>query len=315
MPPNTRDMHFTDSSTKAPDPKPQTLDLAYRGRLAPSPTGYLHLGHARTFWAAQQRGRAVGGTMILRNDDLDSTRYKMEFVEAMLEDLRWFGFEWTEGPDIGGPFAPYNQSQRMAHYHAALEKLRGGGFIYPCTCSRRDIQQAVTAPHAADDELIYPGTCRAKGDAWRETGDKPGDATSPGTRHAALRFRVPDGETIAFHDQNLGAQKFVAGKDFGDFVVWRGDGVPAYQLSCTVDDAAMRITEVVRGADLLVSTARQILIYRALGLTPPAFYHCELMLDDQGQRLAKRHDALSLRTLRGQGISPAELRSRWGAVN
>jgi len=315
MPPNTRDMHFTDSSTKAPDPKPQTLDLAYRGRLAPSPTGYLHLGHARTFWAAQQRGRAAGGTMILRNDDLDSTRYKMEFVEAMLEDLRWFGFEWTEGPDIGGPFAPYNQSQRMAHYHAALEKLRGGGFIYSCTCSRRDIQQAVTAPHAADDELIYPGTCRAKGDAWRETGDKPGDATSPGTRHAALRFRVPDGETIAFHDQNLGAQKFVAGKDFGDFVVWRGDGVPAYQLSCTVDDAAMRITEVVRGADLLVSTARQILIYRALGLTPPAFYHCELMLDDQGQRLAKRHDALSLRTLRGQGISPAELRSRWGAVN
>jgi glutamyl/glutaminyl-tRNA synthetase len=300
---------------QTPDAKPQTLGLVYRGRLAPSPTGYLHLGHARTFWAAQQRSRAAGGILILRNDDLDSTRYKMEFVEAMLEDLRWFGFEWTEGPDIGGPFAPYNQSERMEHYQAALAQLRAGGFIYPCTCSRRDIQQAVTAPHAADDELIYPGTCRAKGDEWRVTGDKPGDATPLGTRHAALRFRVPDGETIAFQDQNLGPQKFVAGKDFGDFVVWRGDGVPAYQLSCAVDDAAMRITEVVRGADLLVSTARQILIYRALGLTTPAFFHCELMLDDQGQRLAKRHDSLSLRTLRWQGISASELRSGWDADN
>ena len=122
------------------------------------------------------------------------------------------------------------------------------------------------------------------------------------------RFRVPDGETISFTDENLGAQKFIAGKDFGDFVAWRGDGVPAYQLSCAVDDAAMQITEVVRGADLLVSTARQILIYRALGLTPPKFFHCELMLDDNGERLAKRHDALSLRTLRGRGATPESLR-------
>ncbi|MDR3457615.1 MAG: tRNA glutamyl-Q(34) synthetase GluQRS [Verrucomicrobiae bacterium] len=293
------------------NPPPQTSIPAYRGRLAPSPTGYLHLGHARTFWVAQQRAEQNGGELILRNDDLDSTRYQMEFVDAMLEDLRWFGFEWSEGPDIGGPFAPYNQSERMSFYQAALEKLRVGNFIYPCTCSRKDIQQAVTAPHAADDELIYPGTCRAKGDEWRVAGGKPEDATPPGTRHAALRFRVPDGETVSFHDQNLGLQTFVAGKDFGDFVVWRGDGVPAYQLSCAVDDAAMRISEVVRGADLLVSTARQILIYRALGLAPPQFFHCELMLDDQGQRLAKRHDALSLRTLRGQGSTPTELRSRW----
>jgi glutamyl/glutaminyl-tRNA synthetase len=119
---------------------------------------------------------------------------------------------------------------------------------------------------------------------------------------------VPDGEAVSFHDGNLGLQTFVAGKDFGDFVVWRGDGVPAYQLSCAVDDAAMQITEVVRGADLLVSTARQILIYRALGLPPPRFFHCELMLDEQGIRLAKRHDSLSLRTLRGQGRTPESLR-------
>ncbi|HTB83031.1 MAG TPA: tRNA glutamyl-Q(34) synthetase GluQRS [Candidatus Sulfotelmatobacter sp.] len=276
----------------------------YRGRLAPSPTGYLHLGHARTFWLAQQRARQNGGQLILRNDDLDSTRYKMEFVDAMLEDLRWFGFEWSEGPDIGGPYAPYNQSERMSHYQAALDKLRDGNFIYPCICSRKDIHQAVTAPHAADDELIYPGTCRNK--------SLPTINSQPSTRHA-WRFRVPDGETIVFYDQNLGPQQFIAGKDFGDFVVWRQDDVPAYQLACVVDDAAMEITEVVRGADLLVSTARQVLLYRAFGLTPPKFYHCELMRDERGERLAKRHDALSLRTLRGRGVSPVGLQSSFSA--
>ena len=290
---------------------PSSVRPKYRGRLAPSPTGHLHLGHARTFWQAQQRAQQNGGELILRNDDLDSTRYKMEFVEAMIEDLRWFGFEWSEGPDVGGRFAPYNQSERMDFYRAALEKLRAGNFIYPCNCSRKDIQQAVTAPHAADDEVIYPGTCRGKREECCVTSEKISDPTSRSTRHASLRFRVPDGEVISFHDQNLGVQNFVAGKDFGDFVVWRGDGVPAYQLSCAVDDAAMQITEVVRGADLLVSTARQILIFRALGLPPPKFFHCELMRDERGERLAKRHAALSLRTLRGQGKSPAELRAAW----
>ncbi len=223
----------------------------------------------------------------------------MEFVVAMLEDLRWFGFKWSEGPDVGGPCAPYNQSERMDFYRAALEKLRVGNFIYPCTCSRKDIQQAVTAPHAADDEVIYPGTCRNNSKLKIENSK------------FAWRFRVPDGEAVSFHDENLGSQTFTAGKDFGDFVVWRGDGVPAYQLSCAVDDAAMQITEVVRGADLLVSTARQILIFRALGWPVPNFFHCELMRDESGERLAKRHEALSLRTLRGQGMSPAELRASW----
>ena len=274
----------------------------YRGRLAPSPTGHLHLGHVRTFWVAQERARAAGGGLVLRNDDLDSTRFKMEFVDAMLEDLRWFGFEWSEGPDCGGPCAPYNQSERMEFYRATLEKLRVGNFIYPCTCSRKDIQQAVTAPHADDDELIYPGTCRDK------KLSTPG--AQPSTRFA-WRFRVPDGETIAFTDGNCGEQKFVAGKDFGDFVVWRGDGVPAYQLACVADDAAMQITEVVRGADLLVSTARQILLYRALGVPVPRFFHCALMLDEKGVRLAKRHDALSLRTLRELGETPAGLRRKF----
>jgi glutamyl-tRNA synthetase len=272
----------------------------YRGRLAPSPTGYLHLGHARTFWMAQQRAQANGGTLVLRNEDLDSTRFQMEFVPAMIEDLRWFGFEWQEGPDCGGPFAPYNQSERMDVYRAALERLRARSFIYPCTCSRKDIQAATRAPHANDDdEPIYPGTCRTK---------SPSSNSNLPSARFSWRFRVSDGETISFIDGNCGEQRFVAGKDFGDFVVWRGDGVPAYQLACVADDAAMQITEVVRGADLLVSTARQILLYRALGLTPPAFFHCPLWLDESGVRLAKRHDTLSLRALRARGETPKSLR-------
>jgi glutamyl/glutaminyl-tRNA synthetase len=293
------------------NPSSPVANRKYRGRLAPSPTGHLHLGHARTFWIAQQRANAAGGELILRNEDLDSTRFKMEFVESMLEDLHWFGFEWSEGPDIGGPFAPYNQSERMDFYREALEKLRAGNFIYPCTCSRKDIQAAVSAPHEnPGDEPIYPGTCRANTE-WRLANGELNSEFK--TRHSKFswRFRVPDGETISFRDENLGEQKFVAGKDFGDFIVWRPDGVPAYQLACVVDDAAMQITEVVRGADLLISTARQILIYRALGLPVPDFYHCELMLDESGRRLAKRHDALSLRLFRSRGISPAGLRSGW----
>jgi glutamyl-tRNA synthetase len=272
----------------------------YRGRLAPSPTGFLHLGHARTFWTAQQRAKQNSGELILRNDDLDRARCKPEFVAAMIEDLRWFGFEWSEGSDVGGRFTPYNQSDRMDFYRAALEKLRTGNFIYPCTCSRKDIQQAVSAPNLGDDEPIYPGTCRNN------------RQSAIGNRKFSWRFRVPDGETISFNDENFWEQKFVAGKDFGDFVVWRHDDVPAYQLACVVDDAAMQITEVVRGADLLVSAARQIMLYRALGQTPPKFFHCELMLDESGARLAKRHDALSLRALRERGAAPEILRRGWG---
>jgi glutamyl/glutaminyl-tRNA synthetase len=270
----------------------------YRGRLAPSPTGCLHLGHARTFWVAQERVRTTGGVLILRNEDLDSTRFKMEFASAMLEDLRWFGFEWSEGPDIGGKFTPYNQSERMDFYRTALEKLRDGNLIYPCTCSRKDIQQAATAPHTEGDEPIYPGTCRSN------------HKSKIANQKFNWRFRVRDGEAISFTDGNCGEQKFVAGKDFGDFVVWRHDDVPAYQLACVVDDAAMEISEVVRGADLLVSTARQILLYRALGLTQPKFFHCALMLDEKGERLAKRHEALSLRKLRELGETPESLRRK-----
>lgn len=276
------------------------MNPPYRVRIAPSPTGYLHLGHAQTFWVAQQRARKHGGTLILRNEDLDRDRCKPEFVEAMFEDLRWFGFEWTEGPDCGGPFASYNQSERMPRYRETLDKLIARDAVYRCTCSRKDIQAAVTAPHAADDEAIYPGTCRK----YRKSENA--------NRKSNWRFRVPDGETISFTDANLGPQHFIAGKDFGDFIVWRHDDVPAYQLACVADDNAMQITEVVRGADLLVSTARQLLLYRALVLPIPAFFHCPLMTDASGIRLAKRHDVLSLRRLRVAGRRPDELRASFG---
>jgi len=272
----------------------------YRGRLAPSPTGLLHVGHARTFWTAQERAAARGGTLVLRNEDLDRSRCKPEFVAAMFEDLRWLGFRWQEGPDCGGPFGPYSQSERLEVYRAAFEQLKASGFVYLCTCSRQDVLRAVAAPHAGEDEPIYPGTCR------------PPAKMAPG-RPASWRFRVPDGETLAFVDGRLGAQAFVAGRDFGDFVVWRHDDVPAYQLAVVVDDASMRITEVVRGEDLLRSTARQLLLYRALGLKPPEFYHCQLMTDDSGVRLAKRHDSLSLQKLRETGVRPEELREGWPA--
>ena len=234
----------------------------------------------------------------------------------MLEDLRWFGFQWQEGPDCGGPCGPYSQSERWTFYIDAFERLRTGGFIYPCKCSRRDVERAMQAPHQGDEEPVYPGTCRENIELaeatvrWRPAPVSPPSNAAQGSEpKVSWRFRVPDGETISFLDGGVGPQSYVAGKDFGDFVVWRHDDVPAYQLAVVVDDAAMRISEVVRGQDLLLSTARQILLYRALGLRPPAFYHCVLMTDKDGVRLAKRHDSLSLRTLRAQGRTPDSLRA------
>jgi glutamyl-tRNA synthetase len=266
--------------------------VQYRGRLAPSPTGFLHIGHARTFWTAQQRAAEAQGVLVLRSDDIDAVRAKMAFAEAMLEDLRWLGFRWQEGPDCGGPFGPYEQSRRRPFYQAAFERLQASGRIYPCACTRQDVLRATQAPHATDEGPIYPGTCRPNpGVRLPQNADQPRAASK-----FNWRFHVPDGEIIQFVDGFFGRQEFVAGRDFGDFVVWRHDDLPSYQLSVVVDDAAMKITEVVRGADLLLSTARQLLLYHALGCAPPTFYHCPLVTDAAGVRLAKRHDSLSLRT-------------------
>jgi glutamyl-tRNA synthetase len=225
----------------------------------------------------------------------------------MIEDLRWFGLEWQEGPDCGGPFRPYNQSERQDNYQKAFEQLRVGGFVYPCYCSRRDVLRALRAPHSGEEEPIYPGTCR------------PQDSLVPGSNAQSnirsWRFRVPDGEKISFLDGHFGLQQFEAGKDFGDFVVWRQKDGPSYQLAVVVDDSAMQISEVVRGEDLLLSTVRQLLIYRALNLPIPVFHHCSLVTDHAGKRLAKRHDALSLRELRLRGFTPEELRKPGACVD
>jgi glutamyl-tRNA synthetase len=333
----------------------------YRGRLAPSPTGYLHLGHARTFWVAWQRARAAHGKLIFRNEDLDYQRCKPEFVRAMFEDLRWLGLDWDEGPNLEsgvadgglsrGGFGPYSQSERRRFYLDAWRKLRDSGLIYPCTCSRKDLERALSAPHeplrgaeldeplqaepsqqiaeglqdscgtaapggetnttqpgaaavqsAADDELPYPGTCREKIGTAKDYDSPAG---------VSWRFKVPDGETISFEDGYFGRQEFVAGRDFSDFLLWRRDDIPAYQLAVVVDDATMQITEIVRGADLLKSTARQLLLIRALGYSTPAYFHCPLLRDEKNVRLAKRHDALSLRALRAQGADPEVLRKKF----
>ena len=280
---------------------------SYRGRLAPSPTGLLHLGHARTFWVAAERARHHRGTLILRNEDLDPQRCRPEFVQPMIEDLRWLGISWTEGPDCGGPFGPYTQSERQIHYLEAWQQLRERGLIYPCTCSRKDVAQSATAPNDGDDEPLYSGKCRPGPRSDSPLGC-PAEAKRGGPAGVNWRFRVPDDEGICFEDLRLGRQRMVSGKDFGDFIVWRKDDVPAYQLAVVVEDAAMRITEVVRGVDLVKSTARQILLYRALGLPIPDYYHCELVRDEHGVRLAKRHDALSIRKLRESGWTRQQVR-------
>lgn len=265
----------------------------YRGRLAPSPTGLLHLGHARTFWIAAQRAAAAGGELLLRNDDLDRDRCRPEFVEALREDLAWLGLRWRE-PLI-------SQSARLPAYRAALERLHAAGLVFPCTRSRRDVLEAAGAPHegGVDDEPVYPA-------AFRPPAGTPPPPLGP-SLGVNWRFRVPDGEEIVFNDGRLGRQAAVAGRDFGDFLVWRRDDTPSYQLACAVDDAEFAVTEVVRGEDLIRSTFRQILLLRALGGREPAYYHAPLLRDERGARLAKRHDALALRAVRAAGRTPDEL--------
>jgi glutamyl-tRNA synthetase len=276
----------------------------YRGRLAPTPSGLLHLGHARTFWTAYERARARAGALVLRVEDLDPQRSRAEFAAAALEDLRWLGLDWDEGPDVGGPHAPYTQSWRRAHYLSAWRALVAAGRVYPCRCTRKDLARAAEAPHEAGfaDERPYPGVCRPPEGAPAVPADSPAGVS--------WRFRVPDGEAVSFDDARQGRQSFTAGRDFGDFLVWRRDDVPGYQLAVVVDDALMGVTEVVRGADLLLSTARQMLLQRALGYETPAYYHCDLVTDERGERLSKRHGALSLRALRAAGHSPARLREQ-----
>jgi glutamyl/glutaminyl-tRNA synthetase len=267
-----------------------------RGRLAPTPTGFLHVGHARTFALAAERAGSAG--LVMRIEDLDGSRCREEFAAAALDDLRWLGLSWTEGPDVGGPHAPYRQSERTAWYLDVWRRLEADGAIYPSPHSRRDVEDAATAPHesAADAEPVFPTSLRPT--RWDR-------ATAPGG--VAWRFRVPDGRVIEFPDAIQGRVCRTAGVDFGDFVVWRRDDLAAYELAVVADDHAMEIAEVVRGADLLASTARQILLFEALGWTAPAWCHAPLVCDAAGRRLAKRSGGLAIRDLRAAGWSPTEV--------
>ena len=260
------------------------------GRFAPSPSGRIHLGNIFCCLLAWLSARQKGGRVVLRIEDLDTARCPRRYAEQMIEDLRWLGLLWDEGPDVGGPDGPYFQSERTALYQAALERLEEQGLVYPCFCTRAELH-AASAPHREDGQVIYPGTCRDLTPAQaaakaRESGRSP-----------ALRIRVPDRET-AFTDGHMGRYEENLARDCGDFLLRRSDGMFAYQLAVVVDDAAMGVTEVVRGADLLPSTPRQLYLYRLLRLEPPAFYHVPLLLAPDGRRLSKRDADAGLDDLR-----------------
>src|SRR5689334_10795316 len=279
-------------------------EMSARGRFAPSPTGELHLGNARTALLAWLWAKSTGGGFTLRIEDLDRPRVRPGLAERQLQELAWLGLTWDEGPDPGtgedlGTRGPYRQSLRTAQYEAALARL--GEHVYECFCSRAEIA-AASAPHGPqDDGPRYPGTCANL--TTRERSERRR------TRAPALRLRVPPG-AVSFHDEMQGPQQFDPSATVGDFVLRRADGIFAYQLAVVVDDAAMGITQVLRGEDLLPSTARQILLYRLLGLPEPRWAHAGLVASASGDRLSKRDRAASLSTLRAGGRDPGELVAR-----
>lgn len=283
-----------------------------RGRLAPSPTGYMHLGNAWAFLLAWLAVRSAGGTLVLRMEDIDPQRSRPAYARALVEDLRWLGLDWDEGPAVDGvipadgsdmteqgPCGPYFQSARTALYDATLDALDRAGLVYPCYCTRKELRQLAGAPHVDDAGAPYPGTCRHLGPEERHRREAQG-------RRACLRLRCPEGR-FHFQDGLLGGQSFTLEDCGGDFALRRSDGVVAYQLAVALDDALMGITQVVRGRDILMSTPRQLALLRLWGFETPAYAHIPLLLDGRGERLAKRHQSLGVRELRRQGVTAAEI--------
>ncbi len=276
-----------------------------RGRYAPSPTGALHLGNLRTALLAWLYARCAGGQFVLRVEDLDRPRVRPGATEQMLTDLRWLGLDWDEGPDVGGPFVPYVQSERQAVYEAHLQRLSEAGLVYPCYCSRAEIARAASAPHG-DEGPRYPGTCRNLSEAKRREYEAAG-------RRPSLRLRVDDERVVTFTDQIAGPLSQQVQRAVGDFILRRSDGIFAYQFAVVVDDGLMQINQVVRGVDLLSSTARQILLFEVLGFPVPTFAHVPLWLDSTGQRLSKRIQSEGLEPLRAGGLSPAAVIGQFAA--
>lgn len=314
------------------------LSRPVRGRLAPSPTGHIHLGNAASFLMAWLCARAAGGQMVLRMEDIDPDRSRPEFAADMIRDLLWLGLDWDEGPEFsdlpdlrpdllldprpdgasapvanppcgacatpgahrmpgrGGPHGPYSQNERLALYADALARLEREGHVYPCFCTRKELRLLASAPHAGECGPAYPGTCRKLGPEDRARRLAEG-------RRPAMRVRCND-TMVAFTDRIAGPQRMSLAECGGDFAVRRSDGVFAYQLAVVVDDIAMGITQVVRGDDILASTPRQIWLYHLLGATVPEYVHVPLLLDHEGERLAKRHGSLAVTALREAGVSP-----------
>lgn len=269
------------------------------GRLAPSPTGGLHLGNARTFLLAWLLSRRSGGRIVFRMEDLDAGRARADAAEAAIADLRWLGLDWDEGPDVGGPHGPYVQSARTVIYRNALDRLIESGKVYPCTCTRAEVARMASAPHAEDEPPAYPGTCAGR------TADDARGFSEQGIPFA-WRFRAR-GQLVEWTDVLLGPQRHEMDRIGGDFIVARSGDVFSYQLAVVVDDGLMAVNQVVRGRDLVDSTPRQILIQQALGLIRPEYRHVGLVVGPEGKRLAKRDQAVKIGQLRASGIRPDKI--------
>ena len=251
--------------------------ISYRGRIAPTPSGYLHRGHVETFKVAYQRAQERNGTVVFRNDDIDQNRSKKKFLQAAIEDLKGLGIEWDEGPDCGGKFGPYNQSERGKLYFDILAMLAQMGFIYPCSKSRKDVEKFELKSREGN-EFLFPKKLRP---SISKKSITQIDLTTN------WRFWTEWGSQVSFLDERVGEMKFEIGRDFSDFLVWRKEGVASYELATVVDDHLMQISEVVRGEDLLISSARQCLLFEALGWYTPSFYHCKLLYGSDGKKLSK----------------------------
>lgn len=267
------------------------------GRLAPSPTGHLHLGNAWAFWAAWLGARAAGGRVVLRIEDIDPARARAEYTDALVDDLTWLGLDWDIGPGRSADPAAYTQSLREDLYAEALRFLESRGAVYPCYCTRKELRGLAGAPHVDDAGAPYPGTCRVLGPAERAAREAAG-------RRAALRLACPEDTVWPFQDMTAGPQAMTLAECGGDFALRRSDGVFAYQLAVVADDIAMGVTQVARGRDILPSTPRQMYLYSLFGADPPRYAHLPLVRDHEGERLAKRHASLTLRALRGAGVRP-----------
>lgn len=276
------------------------MERPVTGRFAPTPSGRMHLGNLFCSLLAWLAAKKEGGRVVLRMEDLDQLRTSSVYAAQAEADLKFLGLFWDEGGSLGGPHAPYDQGSRSPYYQELLERLEALGLVYPCFCSRAELH-AANAPHASDGEVVYAGTCR--GLTVAEVAEKSRK------RPPALRLRVPE-ETIAFVDGHYGLVEQDLATECGDFILRRSDGVFAYQLAVVADDAAMGVTQVVRGRDLLSSAPRQLYLYRLLGFPEPAFAHAPLLLAPDGRRLSKRDRDVSLEALEEKGLTGSEIVGR-----